>query len=142
MDEQLDDSLRQEITVSSQRYAAFEQQLADFEATADSNPSPIGRPLTFVIANTMDIAVKMGDMIRNSLPETPTIDDLERHQGKLNDYFKATRQVDRFANLELRMEEMRLRSADARQTNRSGGCRPGVQRGGSRHLRGPSPFRD
>jgi hypothetical protein len=134
----LDNSLAQETTGSTDRQAAFMQQLADFEATAETNSSPLGGALVLVLADTMIMSRMLSDAVRRALPETPELDDLERVKGPMNDFFKAARQIDRFANIGLRSIESCSRSADARQTKRADGR---VQ-GGDRHFRKASQFHD
>ena len=81
-DEQLDDTLLPNTSDSSKRHADFQQHLADFEATADMNSQPIGRALTFVVADTLAITAMLGDAIKQAMPRTPaTLDDVDRVKG-------------------------------------------------------------
>ena len=136
-DEQLDDALLPNTSDSSKRHTDFQQHLTDFEATAETNPEPIGRALTYIIADTLAITAMLGDAIKQASPGTPaTLDDVARVNGPLNDFFRANRQVDRYANLQLRMEEARAREAKAGQARRSGGFMPAVRRGAGRNRAG------
>ena len=137
-DEQLDDALVPETSNPSKRRADFQQHLADFEASAETNSEPIGPALTYTTADMLAITAMLGDAIKQAMPETPTLDDFDRVKGPLNDFFRANRQVDRYANLQLRRAEARAREADASQTKRSGRFMPAVRRGAGGNLRGPS----
>jgi hypothetical protein len=133
-DEQLDDALALDTSNSSKRRADFRQHLADFEATAETNPEPIGPALTYIVSDTLEITATLADAIKQALPATPTLDDVERVKGLLNDFFRANRQVDRYANLQLRLEEARAREAEARQAKRADGLMPAVRRTAGRNV--------
>ena len=142
-DAQLNDALTPEPTDASEHRAAFQRHLADYEAAAETNADPIGQALSHIIADTMEITATLGDAIKQALPTAvATLDDLEQVKSPLNDFFRASRQVDRFANFQLRLQQERMREAEARQAKRSAGFLPAVPGGGhprssQRHRRRP-----
>ena len=75
-----------------------------------------------MISDLLSLGGSMGEALKQSLPNTQsTVADFEQIDSRINRYLQVTRQVDRYANLELRTEEACMRKLNETQANHSKG---------------------
>jgi hypothetical protein len=95
-------------------------RLDEFEATGAEKTDPLQALLTFTSADLLNVAFLLGDAVKSTLGTGPVTEESARQgQAVLNDYLRVTRQVDRFTQLELRIESARLQAEDARKRAKS-----------------------
>jgi hypothetical protein len=104
-------------TAAEERRTAFQQCIDDYENTADSNPDELGRALTYVVGELLSVTGSVGNTLTEFFQRGPAkIEDVKEVEKPLDCFLKLTRQIDRYTNLELRIEEVRLK---AKSTNDS-----------------------
>jgi len=120
-DEQLDGVLSPNTAARAKRHADFEQDLADFEADTKPNSDPLERMIKYVVSDTLTIALICGDAIKEAFPSGAKLEEINRAKGPFNDFFRATRQIERYANLQARFDEGRRHEAEVNRVARPGG---------------------
>jgi hypothetical protein len=96
------------------------ERLNEYESAGGDKPDPLQALLTFTSADLMHVAFKLGDALKSTLGTAPvTGESVRQAQPVLNDYLRVTRQVDRYTQLELRLEQARIRAEDERKRAKS-----------------------
>lgn len=92
--------------------------IAEYEATAPTKSDALQRNLTLVTADLLGFASVLAMAIKESLPEGAiTLKDLQRVQPVMNEYLRLTRQVDRNAQFEVRLEMAKANGGRRRTEN-------------------------
>lgn len=88
------------------------QRVADYQSDAAALPDPLRANLGLMNAGLMRIGQAIDEAVDQALRDGPTtIEQLDRLRPTIEMYLRITRQVDRFAQLELKTREVDSREA-------------------------------
>jgi hypothetical protein len=107
-------------TEPPQGRTARQQRLEEFEMAGLDKPDHLEALLVCGTADLIDIAFMVGAVVKGSLAAAPaTADTVQNIEPALNDLLRVTRQIDRFAQLELRLASERKQAHEARLRSQS-----------------------
>jgi hypothetical protein len=85
------------------------ERLEEYELAGATKADPLEALLTFVNADLLNIAYRLGDALKESLSAAPLkAEGVQLVAPTLNDLLRVTRQIDRFAHLETRITNARV----------------------------------
>lgn len=88
------------------------QRVADYQSGAAARPDPLEANLGLINGGLMRIGLAIDEAVTRALAKTPiTIEQLDRMRPTIEMYLRITRQVDRFAQLELKCRVATAREA-------------------------------
>lgn len=88
------------------------QRVADYQSDAAALPDPLRANLALMNAGLLRIGQAIDEAVDQALRDGPTtIEQLDRLRPTIEMYLRITRQVDRFAQLELKTREVDSREA-------------------------------
>ena len=111
-----------EVSEPEESHSLRRKRVAEYESVGLEKLDPLEACLAAINADLIRISFSLGDVIQQSLAtETATAETVRRVEATLNNQLRVTRQIDRFAQLEVRAAEARLEAArcQARQQMRA-----------------------
>ena len=98
---------------TGERHDARPIRVRDFQASSLAKDDPLEANLGSINSGLMRVALLMDEAIEEAIPCGPRmIESVKRMLPEIESYLKITRQVDRFAQLEVRIAEARKPKVD------------------------------